>query len=96
MALEPLVPLRFVGAEVVGNDMDLAARVLREEAVHEVEELDTAPAAVMAAAHLAGGDVEGGEQRGRAMPFAIVALTGQHPPFGQLQVALERFDRRLS
>src|SRR5277367_3589761 len=77
---------------------DVAARVLREEAVHEVEELDAAPAVVVAAAHLAGGDIEGGEERGCAMSRVVVALPGQRPPVGQLQIALrafERLDRRL-
>src|SRR6266849_3591853 len=45
VALEPSVMLGLVGAEVVEDDMDLVARVLREEAIHEVEELDTASAA---------------------------------------------------
>ena len=51
-----------------------------------------------AARHLAGGHLEGGEQRRGAVALVIVAMAGQRPPVGQLQIALrplQRLDRRL-
>ncbi len=42
--------------------MEFATRVLGDDAVHEVEELDPATALVLTSAHLAGCHVEGREQ----------------------------------
>lgn len=74
MAGQPAVALRLVGVEVVEHDMDVALRVVGHDLVHEVEELDPAPAAVVAGPNLACGDVEGGEQRGRAVPGVVVTV----------------------
>jgi len=40
---QPPVALALVGVEVVGSDVDLASRMGRDDAVHEIEELDPAP-----------------------------------------------------
>jgi hypothetical protein len=42
VSLEPVLVL-LVGVEIVEDDMKLAVRKSRGDAVHEVEELDTAP-----------------------------------------------------
>src|SRR4029077_5701705 len=47
---------------------------------------------------LAGSDFKRCEQRRRAVPLIVMALTGQSPPIGQLQIALrplQGLDRRL-
>ena len=75
-----------------------ASGMLGDDAVHEVEKLDAPAPLVLAARHLAGGDVEGGEQRRRAVPLVIVRLAGQRPAVRHLQIALralQRLDRRL-
>src|SRR5258705_10097039 len=98
MAREPTVVLRLVGVEIVEDDMDLAARMGGNDAVHEVEELDPSPASVLPARHLAGGDVEGGEQGRRAVPRIVVRLAGGGAAVRQLEKALgalQRLDRRL-
>ena len=40
---EPAVAFGLMGAEVVEDDMDFASRLVGDDAVHEVEELDAAP-----------------------------------------------------
>ncbi len=98
MTREPAVPLRLVGAEVVEHDMDLALRVGGHDLVHEVEELDPPAATIVAGPNLAAGDVEGGEQRRRAMALVVVAAAGERAPALELEGALrplERLDVRL-
>src|SRR3954464_12892946 len=58
---QPPVPLRLVGVEVVEHDMDVAARVIGDDLVHEVEELDPASTPIVPGPNLARGDVKGGE-----------------------------------
>ena len=62
VTLEPAVVLGLVGVEIVENDMEFAARMLGDDAVHEVEEFDAAPALVLPSADLAGRHVEGRKQ----------------------------------
>lgn len=78
--------------------MNLAPGVLSDNPVHEVEKFKAPPPLVLASRHLARRDVEGGEERRRAVPGVIVRLTGQRPAVRHLQVALralQRLDRRL-
>src|SRR5450755_3960259 len=98
MALQPAIVLRLVRVEVVEDDMNLASGVLSDNPVHEVEKFKAPPPLVLASRHLARRDVEGGEERRRAVPGVIVRLTGQRPAVRHLQVALralQRLDRRL-
>lgn len=69
MRPEPPVAGRLVGIELVEHDVDLALPMGGDDAVHEVEELTTSAAFVVAGADLAGDDIEGGEQRRRAVPL---------------------------
>src|SRR5436190_1915708 len=39
MTPEPAIVLRFVGVEIVEDDMDLVVRIIGDDPVHEVEEL---------------------------------------------------------
>ena len=53
---------------------------------------------LMRGRHLAGGHLEGGEQRRGAVALVIVAVAGQRPAVGELQIALrplQRLDRGL-
>jgi hypothetical protein len=53
------------------------------DAVEEVAELDGAMPSMHLADYLAGGDVEGGEQRGGAVPPVVVGLSlGLASPMG--------------
>ena len=70
---QPPIPLGLVGLQVVENDVDLLVWVVGHHLVHEVEELDAAPALGMLGLDRAGRDLEGGEQRGRAAPLVFVA-----------------------
>src|SRR3954454_2796742 len=73
---QPPVPLRLVGVEVVEHDMDVAARVIGDDLVHEVEELDPASTPIVPGPNLARGDVKGGKERGGAVPGVVVAVAG--------------------
>src|ERR1700692_1504653 len=97
MGLEPMLVL-LVGVEVVEDDVKLAVRISRGEAVHEVEKLDAAPPFLMSREYLSGGDFERRKQCCRAMPLVVVALAGQGAAIGQLQIALrslQSLDRGL-
>src|SRR5271155_4137995 len=73
MCLEPILVL-LVGVEVVEDDVKLAVRKGRGEAVHEVEKLGTA---TPFCDDLSGGDFKRRKQRCRAVPPVVVALAGQ-------------------
>jgi hypothetical protein len=63
-----------------------------------MKELDPSAARLVRGRHLAGRHLEGSKQRRRAVALVIVAVAGQRPPGGQLQVALrplQRLDRGL-
>src|SRR4051812_26196420 len=90
---EPPVALGFVGLEVVEDDMNLAPAMARHDAVHEIEELDAAPALVVARCNLAIGDVEGGEQGRGAVPHVVVRPAADGAPVRQSQIALNAFER---
>ena len=84
-------PNLLMGAEVVENDVKLAVRRCCGEAIHEVEKLNPATSFRMRRKDLPGGDFQRGKQRGRAVPLVVVALPGQGPAVGQLQIALRSF-----
>ena len=86
MTLEPAVVLGLVGVEVVEHDMESGVGIGGDDVVHEVEELDTPAARLVRGRHFAGRHLEGGKQRRRAVALVIVAMAGQRPPGGQLQV----------
>jgi hypothetical protein len=69
MAFEPAVIFGLMGVKIVENDMDFAAGMCGNDAVHEVEELDPAPPFVMPPRYCAGRHIEGREQRGGPVPF---------------------------
>src|SRR5690242_9775969 len=97
MFLEPALVL-LVRVEVVEDNVKLAIGKGGNDAVHEAEELDAAAALGMRRDHLAGGNLESGEQGCRAVALVVVALAGQGPSVRQLQITLrplQRLDRRL-
>lgn len=79
MALQRAIVLRLVDVEIVEDDIDLAPLVLSDDAVHEVEKLQPSPPLILASRHFAGSDVEGGEERRRAVPLIVVRLARQRP-----------------
>lgn len=90
MCFEPFLVL-LVGAEIVENDVKLAVRKCCGHAIHKVEKLDPATSFRMRRKDLPGGDFQRGKQRGRAVPLVVVALPGQGPAVGQLQIAPRSF-----
>src|SRR5436190_19602344 len=98
MTPEPAIVLRFVGVEIVEDDMDLVVRIIGDDPVHEVEELHPPATLLVSRQDLAIGEVEGGKERGGAVARVVMALTAERPSVGQLEVTLrpfERLDRRL-
>ena len=73
MALEPAVLFRLMRVQIVQHDMDLAARVLGHNLIHELQELTPPSTAVMRRLHLSGGDLKLGKQGGRAVTLIAVA-----------------------
>src|SRR3954453_13344121 len=73
--------------------MNLAPAMARHDAVHEIEELDAAPALVVTRCNLAIGDVEGGEQGRGAVPHVVVRPAADGAPVRQSQIALNAFER---
>ena len=77
VAGEPAIALGLVGRKVVEDDVDFLARIGRDNAVHEVEELDAPPPLLVGGRHFAGGHLEGGEQGDGAVALVLVAVPGQ-------------------
>ena len=69
---EPAIVFRFVGTQIVQNDMQLAVGIGRDDPIHEMEELDPAATAVMPGDDLSRGDRQGGEAGRCAMPFVFM------------------------
>ena len=88
MCLEPILVL-LVGVEVVEDDVKLAVRKSRGDAVHKVEKLDAATAFGARRDDLSGGDFQRRKQRGRAVPLVdpmrarqtgVVTISVSTPP----------------
>lgn len=93
MTRQPQVSLGLVSVQVVEHDVDVAAWVGCHDAVHEVEELNPSPAPIVPRLDLPGRDVERGERSGGAVPPVVMALPGQRPAIGQLEVSLRALQR---
>jgi hypothetical protein len=76
--LRELIAARL--AEESPFDMEFLAGVLRDDLVHEAEEFDAPSSFKVPPRYLPGGDVEGGKQRGRAVPPLVVRLTDHRLP----------------
>ncbi len=88
IALQPPIALAFVDVEIVQDDMDVLVGVFGEQLFHEVQEVHAPAALVVAGLDLAGGHVEGGEQRGGAIALVLVGKAGDRAARRQPQVAL--------
>ena len=73
VARPPVIVFGLVGVEVVQDYVQFAVGILSDEAVHKVQKFDPPPAPIVTGFDQPGGDFEGGEQRGRTMPFIVVA-----------------------
>src|SRR5512139_3189345 len=88
MALEPAVVSGLVGVEVVEHDVDRGVGMGGNDIVHEVEELYAPAARFVRRPNLAGGYLEGSEQRGGTVALVVMAVAGQRPAARELQIAL--------
>ena len=84
MALEPAVLFGLVGIQVIQHDVNLAACMLADDLVEEVEELTPSAAIVVSCLHLSCNDVERGEQGGGAVSLIAVAKPFMARPSGSL------------
>src|ERR1044071_6857527 len=82
MAGEPALALGLVGRKIVEDDVDLLARIGRDEAVHEVKELDAPAPLVMAGSDLAGEHVERGKQGRGAVALVVVTAATEGSSIG--------------
>ena len=81
---QPAVVFRLVGIEIVQNHMDLTPALFGHQTVHEIQELDTPAALIMAGLDQASGDIERGEQGRGPVTFVGVAEPGHGFAIGQL------------
>jgi hypothetical protein len=98
ISLEPAVVLGFMGIEVVEDDMDGGVTIDSDDVVHEVEKLDAAATLFVSDSDLSGGNLEGSKQGRSAVTLVVMAMTGERPASGELQVSLrplQRLDRRF-
>src|SRR5262249_34173846 len=65
---QPAVVFGLVGIEIVQNHMDLAAGMIGNHAVHEIQELDPAAALIMTSLDQASGNLKCGQQGPRPVP----------------------------
>src|SRR5262249_40188874 len=98
ISLEPAVVLGLMGIEVVENDMEGGITIDSDDVVHEVEKLNAAATLFVSDSDLSGGNLEGSKQGRSAVTLVVMAMTGERPASGELQVSLrplQRLDRRL-
>ena len=88
MTFQPAIAVRLVSIQIVEDDMNLAALMLGDDTVHEVEKLDAPAPLALAARDLASGDVESGKKRRHAVPDVIVRLARQRPAVRHFQATL--------
>src|SRR5215831_15582183 len=88
MLRQPPILLGFMSIEIVQNDMDLAAAVLGDDIVHEIEKLSSPSSRIMAHPPLTGGNLQGSKQSAGAMPFVAVAESVQGFAVRQSQPSL--------
>jgi hypothetical protein len=93
MSPQPAIMLRLVGVEVVQDHMNLLLAIAGHDLVHEVEQLHSPAAPVMAALDQAGGHLQRGKQGGRAVPPVLMIESGERLAIGQLEPALGAFQR---
>ena len=91
VARPPAIVFRLMGVQIVQDDVQLAAGMRGDEAVHEVEELDPAATPVVAGLDQTGGDIQRRKQRRRAVALVGVAETGQRLAIGQPEPSLSAF-----
>jgi hypothetical protein len=80
----------LVGIEVVENDVDSRVRLSSNDAVHKVEKFDASSPSFVSGHQLPGGHLEGGKQRRGAIALVVMAMAGQRPPAGKLEIACAR------
>ena len=76
-----------MSVEIVEDDVQLAIREGNNDALHEAEELDSAPLG-MRADDLPGAHLQRSKQGRGAMPLVVVALARQGAPVRELQIPL--------
>jgi hypothetical protein len=79
MPLEPHVPLRFMGIQIVEDDVDLFFRMVGHYLVHEMEELASSSAAVMACLGQPGCNVESRKKSGCSVAFIAMREAVKRP-----------------
>jgi hypothetical protein len=68
----PTVVLRFVGTQIVHNDVQLAAGISGDDLIHEVQKFAPSTPRVVGRGHGAREDLQGCKQGRRSMPFVLV------------------------
>ena len=81
---------RFVGIEVIKDDMHFLIPIGVHDIVHKGQKLLAPPPFRMLPVDFPRRHIQGREQGRRAVPFVSVGLAGQGFPAGQLQVTLGR------
>ncbi len=82
------VVLRFMGIQVIENDMQLCVGIESDDTVHKVQELPATAVRVMAGWHQSGGHFQGSKQRGSSMSLILVTETSYGLSIGQTQPPL--------
>src|SRR5437763_5732630 len=79
--------------------MDGRVRIVCDDLVHEIEELDPAPPILVRSRDLACGYLEGGKQGRGPVALVVMAVAGELSAVRELQISprtLQRLDRGLS
>ncbi len=77
VAREPAIVFRFVGIEVIKDDMDFLIRIGVLDIVHKGQKLLAPPPFRMLPVDFPRRHIQGREQGRRAVPFVSVGLAGQ-------------------
>ncbi len=91
MALEPAVAFGFVRIEIVKNDVDLSIRVFGDNVIHKMQELPTTATGIVSGLDLSCDDVQGGEERRRAVSLVAVRDASECRAIREPKPALSAF-----
>src|ERR1035438_1903640 len=93
VSLQPAIPLRFVGVQVVQDDVHLAARMGGYQIVHEVQKLPASSARIVARLHLTGQHVQRSKQGGGAVALVTVTEAVHCLSIGEAEKPLSALQR---
>ena len=93
MTLKPAIAFRLVRVEIVENDVNLAAGMVGDDLIHEVEKLSPAAAVIVTGLHGAAEHIKSRKERRGSVALVAVREAGERLTVGKSNPALRTFER---